>query len=182
MQDPLISLVTGQPLSALDVLFGGAVLEGLPQPKHVTGDLRANTSLGAQTRNPDDRGQDTPDLEGGCGCGCVGIRQKRTVVRGENVHGQVGMALTQLVVQLDLEGPVDGIPECSAAGDNLVGVAGVDLARGRRRDGVKHFPWQAFAEGAEAIDGARDPVERDALQPDFAHQARRFRARERRRW
>ena len=101
IQDPLVALIGSEPVAALDILLGAAVIERLAQAETVTDDLWADTCLGPQASNGCERGQHPTDIHGRLGRGRV--REQRAVVSVEDVHGQVGVRGRQLVVQLVLE-------------------------------------------------------------------------------
>ena len=154
---------------------GISILVGLAQPKDMADDLRANTSLGAQTRNSDKTRQDTPNTS--AGVLIPGIGEQARVVAIEDVDGQVGVGQGQLVEQLALEAEVDLVPEGSAVALAGLDVGGGELARRRPGERRRHLRRQAAVEGPQRVDRPRDPVERDALQPDLADQLRVLRRR-----
>lgn len=168
IQDPLVPLVRGQPLGALDVLLGGAVLKGLAQAKTMADDLGAHAGLRAQTGDGDQGGQDPPDVDGRVRGGRVG--EQGAVVGVEDVDGQVGVRRGQLVVQLVLERVVDRRPQVPALLEPLLQILRRQLSRRRRRNLTEHVLWQALPERPQAVNRPWDPVERYALQPDFPHQ------------
>lgn len=88
----------------------------------------------------------------------------------EDVDGQVGVRGGQLVVQFVLEGVVDRGPQVPAALEAVLEVVRGQLSRGRGRDLVEDVLGETFAEGAQAVDGARDAVEGYAFQAHFADQ------------
>lgn len=88
----------------------------------------------------------------------------------QDMHGQIRVRRAQLGVELLLKGAVDGVPEGAAtladSGDVL---GGWGAGGGGRELGADGFGEAGF-EGAQAVDCARDTVEADALEADFAHE------------
>lgn len=80
------------------------------------------------------------------------------------------MAVRQPVDELGLKGVVDGRPEGEAGLFAQGEVVGRDGARGMGLEPLLDVRGQVGAEGAQAVDGARDAVEGDALETDFADQ------------
>ncbi|POR37531.1 NFX1-type zinc finger-containing protein 1, partial [Tolypocladium paradoxum] len=93
----------------------------------------------------------------------------------EDVHRQVRVRARQLGRELGLKGRVDGVPELPPARARGLEALRRGHARGRRGQRGGDVARQRRAEGVEAVDGARDAVEADALEADLAHQLGRLR-------
>lgn len=78
------------------------------------------------------------------------------------------MALGELVDELRVKGVVDGRPQAQPRFFPLVQVLRRDGARGFCLKTGLDVLGETVAKGAEAVDGARDAVEGDAFEADFA--------------
>lgn len=175
LQQPQIPIISSEPLPSLNRMLalgtGITMLIRLPQPKNMRHDLRGNARLSTQTRDSNKRRQHTTDGIRLRPRVLRRIRQQGGVVAVDDVHGQVRVRQRQLVEQLALEAEVHAVPEGEAVGLARLDVPRRQLARrGGPRQRGRDVGRQACVEGAQRVDAARDPVERDALEPDLADQ------------
>jgi hypothetical protein len=171
VQDPLASLVRRQPLGTLHhslIRLGPVrpILDPLPEPEDVRQDLGPHARLRAQARDGHERRQDPADGRQAAALG--GVRQQRAVVAAEDVHGQVRVREREPRQQLVLEGPVHAVPQGAAARGDGGQARGRHGPRRRRAEPRRHGRRQARVEGVEAVDGAGDAVEGDALEAHLA--------------
>jgi len=93
-QYPLASLFTCQPLLTLDnsLLFRSTtLLQTLPQSENMRSYLRTNSSLRSKASDCDDTGQDPTEFRVARRSSCERVGEEWSVVRGENVDGEVRM-------------------------------------------------------------------------------------------
>lgn len=88
----------------------------------------------------------------------------------ENVDRKIRVRLRQLLVELNLEGGVNRVPQALATNCDGVDVLRVWCSRRLRLQLCRNILGEAGVKGVKAVNGAGDAVEADAFQTDLANE------------
>lgn len=175
LQQPLTPLIPRHPLHPrplplhpLKLLPMRPLLHPLPQPKHMRQHLRPHPRLRPQTRHRNHARQRPPHSPQPIPLPRGRIRQQRPIMVPQDIHRQIRMALRQPSLELLVQRAVDALPQRAPAGLRGGEVGRRQGARGPRLELGDQGGVEGGAEGGERVDGARDAVEGDALEADFA--------------
>lgn len=118
-KNPQTPLITNEELLSLHLLLplrSTPFLQTLLEPKDVANDLRRDALLCTKARDRHDARQDASDFSRAFESEGRRVGEEGAVVRGEDVDGEVGVRVGELVEEFGRVRVVDAVPETEGSG------------------------------------------------------------------